>query len=133
MKRKITLLEKNLLTKNYKLTGKTYTGKHSDKVESYIYEKQVNNTTYFVYLDKTREKISHYSFTNNFFKVFDNGKIEGLQEVLLYFEEELKSLYDFEKKTATPIVEYTDLVQGYKETVDEFENVPFIEEGIFDD
>lgn len=39
MKRKKTQLEINLIEKGWELNHKTYTGKHSDKVLNYIYEK----------------------------------------------------------------------------------------------
>lgn len=39
MKRKKTQLELNLIEKGWELDHKTYTGKHSDKVLNYVYEK----------------------------------------------------------------------------------------------
>lgn len=39
MKRKITELEENLTKKGWQLSHKTYVGKHSDKVENYVYTK----------------------------------------------------------------------------------------------
>ena len=39
MKRKITELEENLIKKGWQLSHKTYVGKHSDKVENYVYLK----------------------------------------------------------------------------------------------
>lgn len=39
MKRRKTQLELNLIEKGWELDHKTYTGKHSDKVLNYVYEK----------------------------------------------------------------------------------------------
>lgn len=70
MKRHITELEKNLIEKGWELDHKTYTGKHSDKVLNYVYEKVyvkeytrkdgkvvVSTWSARVLLDQKREKI----------------------------------------------------------------------------
>ena len=40
MKRNKTKLEENLIAKGWSLSFKTYFGKHKDKVQSYVYEKE---------------------------------------------------------------------------------------------
>ena len=70
MKRHITELEKNLIEKGWELDHKVYTGKHSDKVLNYVYEKVyvkeytrkdgkvvVSTWSARVLLDPKREKI----------------------------------------------------------------------------
>lgn len=53
MKRKITDLEKQLITDGFVLSFKQYHGKHSEKTLSYTYIKD----NWIIKLDKTREKI----------------------------------------------------------------------------
>lgn len=73
MKRKKTQLEESLIEKGWYLIQKTYTGKHSDKVFEYIYEKVytyehkrkcddkvfLTSLTARVVLDSKREKIDN--------------------------------------------------------------------------
>lgn len=109
MKRKETKLEKNLQEYFYKLEYKTYEGKNSERVNGYVYKKVIGNTTYLVSLDKTREHIVTYAFTNNHYDYFNQGRIEGLQDVLDFLCEELKKIYDFEKGVALDLVDFSDL------------------------
>lgn len=109
MKRKETKLEKNLQEYFYKLDYKTYEGKNSEKVSGYVYKKEIGHTTYIVCLDKTREHIVSYAFSNCHYDYFDKGRIEGLQEVLEFLGEELKKIYDFEKGVALDLVDFSDL------------------------
>lgn len=127
MKRKETKLESNLIAKNYKLDSKTYCGKHQDKVDSYIYIKNNGVVTYIVKLDKKREHIVSYCFTNEKQYFYDKGKLEGLEEVLSYFEEELRLIYDFKEGKALDLVDYSEI-----ETVLE-NRLDTIEEGYYDD
>lgn len=125
MKRKETLLESNLIYLGFRLVGKTYTGKHSDKVEGYHYEKEVGETTYVVNLDKTREEIVSFLFRNPHFYEFDLGKINGLYDVFNQFTLELQKIYNFSDKKALSI--YNFIVE------EENINDPFVEESNFDD
>jgi len=109
MKRKETKLEKNLQEYFYKLDYKTYEGKNSEKVSGYVYKKEICNTTYIVCLDKTREHIVSYAFSNSHYDYFDKGRIEGLQDVLTFLGEELCKIYDFENGVALDLVDFTDL------------------------
>lgn len=115
MKRKVTQLEHNLISRGYHLSHKTYTGKNSDKVDTYIYIKDKNNINYYVALDKNRNEIVHYSFTNNYNMYYSNGTLESLLEINARFNLELQEIYDFGKKESIEI------------------NEPFIEESSFDD
>ena len=108
MKRKETKLEKNLQEYFYKLDYKTYEGKNSERVSGYIYKKVVSFTTYIVKLDKTREHIEYYAFTNSHYDYFDKGRIEGLQDVLEFLGEELSKIYDFKNGVALDLVDYSD-------------------------
>lgn len=123
MKRKETQLEKNLQEYYYKLAYKTYEGKNSEKVSGYVYQKKTNLTLYTVCLDKTREHIVSYAFSNSHYDYFDKGRIEGLQEVLDFLGKQLNDIYDFENKVARELPPFD---------VEDIEN-PFIEESNFDD
>ena len=122
MRRKETLLESNLIELGYRMSHKTYSGKHSDKVESYIYKKINGEVVYQVSLNKTREHIDHYSFQTLRQFDYNRGKLEGLYEVLMGLEDELKSVYDFDKKCAKEVLEYEEM---------DIDN--FVEESGFDD
>lgn len=119
MKRKETRLEKNLIGLGYHLSHKTYTGKHSDKVNTYVYVKDNGVVEYSVSLDKNREQIVYYSFTNHRTLDYNFGILESLQEIHTKFNEELMSVYDFATKCAYEITE--------------IKSDPFIEESGFDD
>jgi len=93
MKRKETLLETNLIKLGYHLSHKTYTGKHSDKVDTYVYQKENEVITYSVALNKTREKIVDKSFTNHRVLEYTRGILDSLEEISGKFEEELASLF----------------------------------------
>ena len=61
MKRKTTELEKNLISKGFKLIQKNYAGKHSEKTLSYVYEGIVDTYEFRVgvraIINAKREKI----------------------------------------------------------------------------
>lgn len=126
MKRKETLLESKLIEKKFRLVSKQYVGKHSDKVDSYIYEKIREDVTYSVVLNKTRTKIKNYYFTTNRTYKYTIEFIDSLKNVIKYLEEELEEIYDFDlgKVKEEQIV--------IDETVSE-DNITFIEESHFDD
>ena len=109
MKRKETKLEKNLQKIGFTLSYKTYEGKHQEKVSGYTFERKCNHTTYIVNLDKTRTQIVTYAFSNQYYDYFNKGRIEGLQEVLEFLGEELKKIYDFEKKETLDLVDFSEL------------------------
>jgi len=109
MKRKKTQLEESLIEKGWYLIQKTYTGKHSDKVLAYIYEKvyAYENTrkcdgkvflasyTARVVLDSKREKIDdilietpHISFVNGFDLFIVDSKIQQIKNEVEYKEDE---------------------------------------------
>lgn len=75
MKRKKTQLEINLIEKGWQLDHKTYTGKHSDKVDNYVYEKTYTN-------EHTREdgKIVVTSWSA---RVLLDSKREHIEDVLI--------------------------------------------------
>lgn len=55
MKRQITEFESKLLKDGWKLVYKTYTGKNSQFVWTYVYEKFVNGHLFKIALDKKRQ------------------------------------------------------------------------------
>ena len=122
MKRKQTLLEENLIKKGYMLSHKTYCGKNSSKVDQYVYVRDNGVIFYMINIDRTREHIENYSFTNKIRLDYTNGIIESLQEIMEHFENNLKDIYDFENKVAK---EWTPF-----EMEDDY---PFVEESVFDD
>ena len=119
MKRKETRLEKNLIGLGYHLSHKTYTGKHSDKVDTYVYVKDNGFIEYSVFLNKDRTTIRNYSFKNKVYMEYTNGILESLEEINGKFKNELMGIYDFANECAYEITEIKD--------------DPFIEESGFDD
>ena len=114
MKRKITTLEEKLISRNYKLEKKTYIGKNRDKVYSYTYSVKVSPITYYVELDKTREKIINFSFINDYYPHYDFSYIDYINKLYMDFVKLLESFYDFHEQ-------------------DVIEPCPFVEESGFDD
>ena len=113
MKRKKTQLEESLIEKGWYLIQKTYTGKHSDKVFEYIYEKVytyehtrkcdgqifLSSFTARVVLDSKREKIDdilietpHRSFLNGFDLFIVDSKIQQIKNEVEYKEDEPKKI-----------------------------------------
>lgn len=120
MKRKETQLESGLIYKGYHLSYKTYMGKNSNRVDSYVYEKEKNNITYSVELDKNRNQIKYYSFTNNAHIYYTKGILESLQLINDNFTLELSELYDF---TTNQVKDYLEI---------EIDEDRFVEESGFD-
>lgn len=89
MKRKVTTLEQNLISKSFKLEKKTYIGKNRDKVNTYVYSFTDGEITYFVELNKNREKIIRYYFTNKYTQDFTKDYITKLENIYSDFSEKL--------------------------------------------
>ena len=126
MKRKQTLLEKNLIELGYSLSHKTYYGKNSSKVDRYVYIKDRDGLIiYSVDIDRTREHIETYSFTNKTHMQYTSGIIESLQEIMRNFECELQEIYDFQKEEAK---QYCSKDEINDESIHhaEFFNIPII-------
>ena len=123
MRRKETKLEKNLIDLGYWLSHKTYCGKKSEKVFEYIFIKENNHTIYQVSINRTREHINSFSFTNRTIVSFNDNSIEELQKINNNLHEEMTLIYDFENKVAKELENPFDL------DVEE----PFGEESAFDD
>lgn len=104
MKRKETSLETNLISRGYHLSHKTYVGKHSDKVDTYVYVKNNGEILFSVALDKNRNKIVHYSFKNNRSFDYTFELLETLLEINTNFHNELMVIYDFTLNKAKEIV-----------------------------
>ena len=121
MKRKETRLEKNLLGIGYHLSHKTYTGKHSDKVDTYVYIKDNGVIEYSVFLNKDRTTIRNYSFRNKVYMDYTSGILDSLIEINSKFQNELMGIYDFSRNCAYEIPDIG------------FSSDPFIEESGFDD
>ena len=92
MKRKTTDLEIRLNENGYKLSHKTYVGKKAEKVDEYVYLKKDGITTYQVNVDRTRNTITSYSFTNRAFYVFNSDSIDLLQALYIDFTNEIKKI-----------------------------------------
>lgn len=102
MKRKITELEQKLLDNDYKLAGKQYSGKHSEKTYCYIYQ----NGNNAIKIDHTRTKVLDFSI----------GVVNGIidKTALLVLNTKFKALNEFvaslspqatEKGLKSPILE----------------------------
>ena len=124
MKRKETNLENKLLEMHYKLSHKTYSGKHSDKINTYVYVNKVNDFTFYVELDKNRDKIVTYYFESGYSYKYNGAIINTIREIYDNFYTSLCVIYDFveEKVVDDPCIdlEYTT-------------NSPFVEEAHFDE
>ena len=123
-RRKETLLEQNLVVKGYKLLFKTYEGKKSEKVDSYVYGKSNGYVDYRVHLDSKRVGVKYFCFTDKQYLTFTSGIIESLQEIDENFKKELSEIYDFENKCAKELED----IGNYT-----LEETPFIEEHFFDE
>lgn len=87
MKRKITELEKRLIEKDYVLECKTYTKKRN-RIESYVYQKVVDDYVVMVVLDPYRENILSYGF-KKIELYFDYSTIEKLNNIYKEIAEEI--------------------------------------------
>lgn len=103
MKRKVTDIEQKLLDNDYKLVCKNYSGKHSEKVDCYIY---VNGNN-AIKLDSTRTKPIDFALVGVNVSTID-------KTVLLVLNTEFKALNEFvaslcpqkeEKCLKSPILE----------------------------
>ena len=110
MKRKITELEQKLLDNNYRLVGKNYSGKHSEKVDGYVY---VNGNN-AIKLDSTRTKPIDFALVNVNVSTIDKN-------VLMVLNTKFKALNEFvaslcpqkeEKCLKTPEIEEENLEKG---------------------
>lgn len=135
MKRKKTQLEINLIEKGWELDHKTYTGKHSDKVLNYVYEKVYSReferkdgklivTTWSarVLLDSKREhfvdvliKSPMSAYVNDITIAFMFGKIRDITK-------EVESCYPkdtneetLSKEEVDEVVEVAEVVSGSDE------------------
>lgn len=128
MRRFRTQLELNLIKKGWKLSFKTYVGKHSDKVKYYAYEKtykvdkEKNNNSYLIHddqclilLDQKREKVVdiRLGYFGNF---VDKTIMFILKNKLAEIESEVKScLPNKEDLSVEEQVEVAECVGGNDE------------------
>lgn len=104
MKRKVSELEQKLLDKGFRLTHKTYGGKHSQFVDKYHYLGELNffdetldmntNVLVRVILNNKKDKIIDISIINAL-STFDFVSKELLQDYLIiatYFENDIRRL-----------------------------------------
>ena len=122
MRRKETMLESNLIELGFRLSHKTYVGKHCDKVDHYVYKLLKVSTAYVVELDKTREHIVSYYFENMDKHHYTFEYINLLYDVIQDFYGDLCKIYDFNGHRALELEEY-----------EEVDNDNFVEESAFDD
>ena len=125
MIRKQTKLESNLIELNYKLSHKSYYGKHSEKVEYYVYIKKIGETESHVYLNKHREKIINFSIGNPHIAEFNKELLKELCDTYEFVRKELESIYDFEKYET---IDLDPVAFGENEPMTDF-----VEESAFDD
>lgn len=94
MKREITKLEQKLIDNGYKLEFKSYVGKHSQKVEFYVYKGQLEDYQVLIYLDSKRVRVDHYCFENKTPRYIGLENIEILERVYKELTEFIYSLSD---------------------------------------
>lgn len=104
MKRKITELEQKLLDKGFRLTQKTYGGKHSQFVHEYIYvgeivkdnEKERIEERVFceVHLNQKKNHINCVYFENltSYFSLVDLPLMENYLDLIRYATNEIMRL-----------------------------------------
>ena len=130
MKRKETQLELNLIEKGWELDHKTYTGKHSDKVLNYVYEKVYSReyerkcdgkiviTTWSarVLLDSKREHIDDVlirspmsSYVNEITTALIFGKIRNITK-------EVESCYPNQEKEELTVEEQVEVAEAIGES-----------------
>lgn len=122
MRRKQTELESNLFKLGYRLDHKTYCGRKSEKVFEYVFIKYKDRTIYYVYLDRERNKINDYGFNSNKYFQYNKATIGDIKDTFNEFEEELKSIYDFNEGKTLEMVDPLDL-----------DDYPLLDEGVIDD
>lgn len=90
MKREKTEFEKKLIEMGYRLSEKTYTGKNSDRIQYYIYSKEIpfngKNCLVKVLLDFKREKYKDIIFENTLDKFFSEDCLKDFE----YFVSSIK-------------------------------------------
>ena len=89
MKRRITELEQKLINDGWILTSKSYTGRHSEKIESYDYTRVFNDALSFIKLTPNRKNIIDFGFSNGITIITSVtlGKITAkLRELFNYVE-----------------------------------------------
>jgi len=123
MRRKQTKLENNLYELGYRLDHKTYCGKKSEKVDQFVFMRNTNNDTYYVYLNRERTKIESFGFTSNRYAQYNAYSIDDIQITYETLKNSLKEIYDFENQVAK---DYEKL------ELEDIEN-PFAEESVLDD
>lgn len=89
MKRTRTKLEENLIEKGYNLAHKTYTGKNSDRVEHYAYQKTIANECIVVLLDSKRNSIFNIVIHYPFQMFVDEVQLEMLKTRFEVVKEEV--------------------------------------------
>ena len=119
MKRKQTELEKKIMDHGFRLSHKTYTGKNYDKNDTYVFIRKTNDFTFYVELDKNRDKIVTYYFESGYSYKYNGAIINTIREIYDNFYHELCCIYDF--------VEDKLIEEGIS-----LES-PFVEESYFDD
>ena len=83
MKRKVTDLEQKLIQNDFRLLGKEYGGKHSQKTVSYIYQRGDE----YIKLDHTRTRVIGF--------FFEHRTLTINQTTLLMLNAQFKGLNDF--------------------------------------
>ena len=66
-----TQLEESLIKKGFKLIYKTYTGKHSQFIEYYVYSGSYKDYDIKIYLNSHRSKIISFTMNNGAFMMKD--------------------------------------------------------------
>lgn len=79
MMRLKTQLEESLIKKGFKLAYKTYTGKHSQFVEYYVYEGSFREYFIRAYLSRNRENIVSFSMSGDRWSIYNTYDIEKMK------------------------------------------------------
>ena len=113
MKRKITELEQKLIDDGWYLNVKRYTGKHSEKIETYEYHKtsdlRHNGNSYdqIIKLDQKRSQIVNYGINNLVIEWLDNDELMQIRFLFLELRHYVERLTKEEE--TNEVVENADL------------------------
>jgi len=89
MERKQTDLEQRLIGNGYRLVGKQYCGRKSEKTAYYDYEKHTPSGIQFVRLDSKREQVLATGIRNYFNERLTRVEVEGIKITLLNIEHDI--------------------------------------------
>lgn len=89
MKRTRTKLEENLIEKGYNLAHKTYTGKNSDRVYHYVYQKTCGDECIVVLLNSKRNYVNKVAIHHPLGFLIEEVEIDVLKARFEMIKEEV--------------------------------------------